>query len=326
MKQIPFIKAVLPANSECPSSTTESFKSDFTIGSDERLECARCYLCACATASPASAIDFFQNLDKKICSEDLLFDHFTVASIYQAGVWLYVNAANYTTAINYVIKAMARLACCDEKEKKSLKTKTLVAALLYDYALACHAVNSNTKAEKALTKSAALYNRLIRKDYDRFFEPSAIVAAASTEIYKSRVKQLNALAHHYAATEYYMGAMKAGMANAVNGLIASITKEAETMLAIGRYRTAVRYFTKAIRYQRQSSGRFDLRELRLSLKLAEALLYIPMRHDTAVKLLASLRKAAESMDAKRELEKINDLEEKERLLRFNIFSVIKNLI
>ena len=202
----------------------------------------------------------------------------------------------------------------------------MTAALLYDYAVLCHNNRRKTKAEKALGKASAIYNRLQKSQSERFVEAAAYTAAATTEIYRSKIKMLNTLAHHQAATEYYTDAVKSGAAEAMNSLINSISKEAETMFEMEHYRTAVRLYTKAVRYQQKLSPKFGIKELRLSLQLAEALLYLPMRKETGIRLLETLQASAKKLKAEKELEKINAYLNGQLKAESSITAFFKNLI
>ena len=112
----------------------------------------------------------------------------------------------------------------------------------------------------------------------------------------------------------------------MNSLINSISKEAETMFEMEHYRTAVRLYTKAVRYQQKLSPKFGIKELRLSLQLAEALLYLPMRKETGIRLLETLQASAKKLKAEKELEKINAYLNGQLKAESSITAFFKNLI
>lgn len=246
------------------------------------------------------------------------------ASCFQIGAWIAVALQQYEKAGERIVGSLQLLAVCDNK--KNTEVTAMTAALLYDYAVLCHNNRRKTKAEKALGKASAIYNRLQKSQSERFVEAAAYTAAATTEIYRSKIKMLNTLAHHQAATEYYTDAVKSGAAEAMNSLINSISKEAETMFEMEHYRTAVRLYTKAVRYQQKLSPKFGIKELRLSLQLAEALLYLPMRKETGIRLLETLQASAQKLNAEKELEKINAYLDGQLKAESSITAFFKNLI
>ena len=246
------------------------------------------------------------------------------ASCFQIGAWIAVALQQYEKAGERIVGSLQLLAACDNK--KNTEVTAMTAALLYDYAVLCHNNRRKTKAEKAIGKASAIYNRLQKSQSERFVEAAAYTAAATTEIYRSKIKMLNTLAHHQAATEYYTDAVKSGAAEAMNSLINSISKEAETMFEMEHYRTAVRLYTKAVRYQQKRSPKFGIKELRLSLQLAEALLYLPMRKETGIRLLETLQASAQKLKAEKELEKINAYLNGQLKAESSITAFFKNLI
>lgn len=246
------------------------------------------------------------------------------ASCFQIGAWIAVALQQYEKAGERIVGSLQLLAACDNK--KNTEVTAMTAALLYDYAILCHNNRRKTKAEKALGKASAIYYRLQKSQSERFVEAAAYTAAATTEIYRSKIKMLNTLAHHQAATEYYTDAVKSGAAEAMNSLINSISKEAETMFEMEHYRTAVRLYTKAVRYQQKLSPKFGIKELRLSLQLAEALLYLPMRKETGIRLLETLQASAQKLKAEKELEKINAYLNGQLKAESSITAFFKNLI
>lgn len=287
MKQLPFQLTYMPPTAaEAVSCTAETAR----LALIEEVE----------KGNIAEAESLFEStvLPKPEAAETLVH-----ASCFQIGAWIAVALQQYEKAGERIVGSLQLLAACDNK--KNTEVTAMTAALLYDYAVLCHNNRRKTKAEKALGKASAIYNRLQKSQSERFVEAAAYTAAATTEIYRSKIKMLNTLAHHQAATEYYTDAVKSGAAEAMNSLINSISKEAETMFEMEHYRTAVRLYTKAVRYQQKLSPKFGIKELRLSLQLAEALLYLPMRKETGIRLLETLQASAKKLKAEKELEKIN---------------------
>ena len=281
MKQLPFQLTYMPPTAaEAVSCTAETAR----LALIEEVE----------KGNIAEAESLFEStvLPKPEAAETLVH-----ASCFQIGAWIAVALQQYEKAGERIVGSLQLLAACDNK--KNTEVTAMTAALLYDYAVLCHNNRRKTKAEKALGKASAIYNRLQKSQSERFVEAAAYTAAATTEIYRSKIKMLNTLAHHQAATEYYTDAVKSGAAEAMNSLINSISKEAETMFEMERYRTAVRLYTKAVRYQQKLSPKFGIKELRLSLQLAEALLYLPMRKETGIRLLETLQASAKKTESRK---------------------------
>ncbi len=319
MRQIPFRLAILP-----PRVAVETAKDAVMSPVDDRqLELARCRLIGLIKnghSEEASAL--YRELVFSIENDGRIFDLTTVASIYQIGAWLNVSQAAYTSATDCVIKSLEHIASIVQKDTT---TFAITASLLYDYALTCYALNSRSKAEKALERSLKIYRRLIEKGNTEFFENLVIASSVITEIFRSKIRTLYVLDLLQKAVEAYEKPINGILADCIDSLSDAIVTEAATLFAIGRYRTAVRYLTKALRLNRRVAGEFDGRCLAVSIRLAEALMYVPARKETGIRLLAFARKYAESHNLSRQLEEIARIEKNEELIQFNLLSFLKNM-
>lgn len=317
MKQIPFNLAIMSPRQEVNGKAIDS------ISNDEMLEQARCRIINLVEAGKYNAaFENLQNIIAIIENDKFIFDMVTVASWYQIGAWIYVHETAYTPAIDFVVKALQHLAGAEEKTPE---IKAMAAALLCDYAIACHALNSRSKAKHALRKSAELYRSLYRSSHDiKYLSACTYVVSAVPEIIDNRIERLYVIDMLAAAIEKIEGKLPGEMVEGISDLVYCIAKEAGAMQAVGRYRTAVRNYTKAIRLSMRISDAFDERSLHLSVKLAEVLLFVPTRKVAAHRLLASLKKFAEAKGIKAEIAEINRIEEREQLIQFNLLTYLRN--
>jgi len=289
---------------------------------DSQLECARCRIIGLVKEGHADkALELYRELAFSIENDGHIFDLATVASVYQIGAWLNVGAASYTSAMDCVIKALEHIASLPRKDVPAL---AMTAALLYDYALACYAINSRSKAEKSIEKCLSIYRKLIEKGHTEYFENIVIASSVITEIFRSRIRTLHVLDLLQKAVDSHEGEISGVLADCIDALSDSIA-EAATLFAIGRYRTAVRYLTKALRLNRRVAEGFDGRCLTVSIRLAEALMHIPARKETGIRLLAFARKYAEEHNLERQLDEIARIERNEEQIQFNLLSFLKNI-
>ena len=170
-----------------------------------------------------------------------------------------------------------------------------------------HKVGENIKAEKELMRAQKLLEKLAKKDKQRFGSSIVVAIEASTTIFNSRLKQMNVLAHYQVTTDLYLDKANKGITQAINDLVKSLQQEGDLHLKIGNYRDAVKYYTKAIRYQKKITDKMGEWELRMSINLARALLQIKNRQSTGEQLLKSLLPLAERLDAVSEKNEIQAL-------------------
>ena len=148
---------------------------------------------------------------------------------------------------------------------------------------------------------------------------------ASTEVYKSKLKKMNVLAHYQVATELYEGKVSAGVTDAINSLVDSISAEGDIHLKMGNYRDAVKFYTKALRYQKRISASMGNKELRISINLGNALLQLANRRAAGEQLLHSLLPLAERIGSAADVEEINALLSGEDKNSFDIATIWKKL-
>lgn len=203
-------------------------------------------------------------------------------------------------------EALKRLAEVEE-DRSNPDFIAIVAGVIYNLAMVHHAVGENVRAEKELLKAQKLFEKLAKKDKQRFGTSIVNAIEASTTIFNSRLKQMNVLAHYQVATDLYLDKAHKGITQALNDLVDSLQKEGDLHLKIGNYRDAVKYYTKAIRYQKKVTTKMGERELRLSMNLGRALLQIKNRQSTGEQLLMSLLPLAERLDAVSEKNEIQAL-------------------
>lgn len=203
-------------------------------------------------------------------------------------------------------EALKRLAEVEE-DRSNPDFIAIVAGVIYNLAMVHHAVGENVRAEKELLKAQKLLEKLAKKDKQRFGSSIVVAIEASTTIFNSRLKQMNVLAHYQVTTDLYLDKANKGITQAINDLVKSLQQEGDLHLKIGNYRDAVKYYTKAIRYQKKITDKMGEWELRMSINLARALLQIKNRQSTGEQLLKSLLPLAERLDAVSEKNEIQAL-------------------
>lgn len=229
------------------------------------------------------------------------------------GVWLYlaemsvqIEQNDFSEALIAGEQALRMLADMDI-DRSHEDYIAIVAGVLYNLARVHHIVGENIKAEKELMKAQKLLEKLAKSNKLRFGASIINAIEASTTIFNSRLKQMNVLAHYQVATDLYLDKAHKGITQAIHDLVDSLQKEGDLHLKIGNYRDAVKYYTKALRYQKKVTPKMGERELRISINMGRALLHITTRQSTGEQLLRSLLPLAERLDALNEKNEIQAL-------------------
>ena len=275
-----------------------------------------------------------RDLEAEQVIEEFIYDDELMQQLpelYAAWLWLarmalLIDSGNPSLSLGAAENAL--LVLSGHQGKKSEDFNAIVATLLYYLALAHHDMGDNSRAAKELTKSHQLLERLTKRNDTRFSAMLLMAVEASTEVIKSKTKQMNVLAHYQSASELYMSELKSGDANAtrtaMQNLVETLGKEGDIMLEMGNGRNAVKYYTKALRYQKKLGEKMGLRDLQLSIGLAKALIRLINRRTAAEQLLRSLLPLAQRLDATAELHEIQDLLNNKNK-NVNIMTLLKSI-
>ena len=237
-------------------------------------------------------------------------------ALYTAWLWLarmsiYIGRADYLMAGDAAERSLRALDAV--VVKKGDDFLAVLAGIIYNLADLYYATGDNSRATKCLSKAQKLYERLVKKDEARFAPMLTYAVEASMLIFSSRNKQMEVFAHYHDLTEQYSGMVEGGNRDALAQLVDSLQKEGDIMLEMGNHRDAMKYFTKALRYQKRISSEMGLKELSLSIGLARSLMRIANRRDQADQLLASLQPLALRLgaaDAQAEIAELLDKKDK----------------
>lgn len=271
--------------------------------------------------------------DAAMSIDEMVFDD-SVASfplLHHAWLWLarmslFIDSNDYMLALGSAENALNVLV--NVTTKRSEDFLGIVASLLYNLAYIHNKTDDNARAVKELTKCQKLFERLVKRNNARFSPMLVYAVEASTTIFKSRIKQMNVFAHYQTTTELYTAMLadkdsqKVRMALA--NLVDSLRHEGDLMLQMGNARNAVKFYTKALRYQKKISDTMGHKELVLSISLAKALLRLVNRRAAAEQLLNSLLPLAQRLEATDEIVEIEQLLNN-RNKNSNIMSMLKGM-
>lgn len=230
-----------------------------------------------------------------------------------SGAWLYLADMSLLIEKNDFSEALIageqslRILAAMETDRSHIDYIAIVAHVIYNLARIHHCVGENVRAEKELMKAQKLLDKLAKKNKIRFGVSIVNAIEASTTIFNSRLKQMNVLAHYQVTTDLYLDKAHQGITYAIYDLVDALQKEGDLHLKIGNHRDAVKYYTKALRYQKKVTPKMGERELRISINMARALLHIHNRKSTAEQLLNTLLPLAEHLGAINEKNEIQAL-------------------
>ena len=320
MKQLPFYIVKTNLNEPLPESLKKNLSAE--IEDDEELSQWLASLTEIiANDDIDKAFEFSTKMVEAIESSAAFFKPELGAQCYHIAAWLAINKSAHSSAMNLAVKSLQRLSYVKPKSRATL---FLAACVLNDYAIACNNINSISKSEKSFRYAARILRSLALKD-NKYFEAGTIVATNELLTFRSQLKKINALDQHQIVMKQ-VETLTEPVKDAIVEMIEVICNDAEECVTAEKYRMAVRYYTKALRYNRKITDKFDDRSFEISMKLTEALLYLPTRRETANNFIMQLRKWAEANNKQEERIMVDKLEEKAQIIGFNLLSFLKNLI
>ena len=275
-----------------------------------------------------------RDLEAEQVIEEFIYDDDRMQQLpelYAAWLWLarmalLIDSGNPSLSLGAAENAL--LVLSEHQGKKTEDFNAIVASLLFNLALAHHDMGDNSRAAKELTKAQQILERLTKRNEARFSALLLMAVEASTEVIKSKTKQMNVLAHYQTVSELYMSELDSGDANAtrtaMSNLVDTLGKEGDIMLEMGNGRNAVKYYTKALRYQKKLGDKMGHRDLQLSIGLAKALMRLINRRAAAEQLLRSLLPLAQRLDATAEVHEIQELLNNKNK-NMNIMTLLKSI-
>ena len=275
-----------------------------------------------------------RDLEAEQVIEEFIYDDDCMQQLpdlYAAWLWLarmalLIDSGNPSLSLGAAENAL--LVLSEHQGKKNEDFNAIVASLLFNLAWAHHDMGDNSRAAKELTKAQQILERLAKRNEARFSALLLMAVEASTEVIKSKTKQMNVLAHYQSASELYMSELNSGDANAtrtaMSNLVDTLGKQGDIMLEMGNGRNAVKYYTKALRYQKKLGDKMGLRDLQLSIGLAKALMRLINRRAAAEQLLRSLLPLAQRLEATAEVHEIQDLLNNKNK-NVNIMTLLKSI-
>lgn len=183
----------------------------------------------------------------------------------------------------------------------------LLALLLFDLAQIHCQKKEFKQAEREILKSLKLFEKLAKLKPQRYSSAQLSVLNASTSIYRSRVDQANLLANYQVETSTYLAEVNSGIIEATIRLVNSLQNEGDTLSQMNRYREAIHFYTRALKYLTRIESEFTLQQLKLSISLGEALIQAKNTRDKGVHLLNTMLHKATKLDAVEEHKRIVDI-------------------
>ena len=207
--------------------------------------------------------------------------------------------------------------------------RLLLVALLFDLAETHYALKNYKQSEKEVEVLFKVLDNLVKTDEERFAQYHILAMELSTRILRSRKKAMDLLVKQQIATGHLYEKLNAGMVAATDKLVDSLCATARLLAATGDIREALKFYAEAIKYSKKRAGRVTLKEVQMSVEMAEVMRRLRSMQPRAQRLLCAILPHAEALkdenlvqDIKSLMEVIEANEEPETKWRLFLHKVI----
>lgn len=227
------------------------------------------------------------------------------AALMQTLTAVYVSIDKGEEALKSAARTLTLLA--REAKRKDESFRILLALTLHDLALVHFERSEFRHAEREIEKAMKLFERLAASDEERYAQAHVTAQSALTAVLKSRTRQANMLKEHQEATEKYLQMMNDGVEGATCLLVDSLSEAGRTLLRMGKYREAVQFLSRALKYLMKIESETSLRQLQLSIDLGESLINVKQTRDKGIHLLNTMLYKASKLHAEEDHRRITEI-------------------
>lgn len=217
----------------------------------------------------------------------------------------FITEEKYMEAMERTVVALRRMR--DFSDYTNPEFKLLFVALLFDLAEIHYCLKNYKQSEKEVEVLFKVLDNLVKSDEERFASYHILAMELSTRIIRSRKKSLDLLVKQQMTTGSLYEKVNSGVSAATDKLVDSLCITARLLASTGDIREALKFYSEAIRYSKKRSGRVTLKEVRMSVDMAEVMMRLKSMYPRARRLLEAVLPHARTMGAEREEQDIRAL-------------------
>lgn len=175
--------------------------------------------------------------------------------------------------------------------------RLLFVALLFDLAEIHYFLKNYKQSEKEVDTLFKVLDNLVKQDEERFGQYHILAMELSTRILRSRKKALDLLVKQQIATGSLYEKVNSGIAAATEKLVDSLCTTAHLLAATGNIRESLKFYAEAIKYSKKRAGRVTLKEIKMTVEMAEVMIRLRSMQPRAKRLLNAILPYAEKLKA-----------------------------
>lgn len=239
-------------------------------------------------------------------------------SLTQEGVEILKNSLEARAEAGQLIKEEKYLEAM-ERTVTALKTmrefpdfqnpefRLLFVALLFDLAEIHYSLKNYKQSEKEVDTLFKVLDNLVKLDEERFGQYHILAMELSTRILRSRKKALDLLVKQQITNGSLYEKVNAGISAATDKLVDSLCTTAQLLAATGDIRESLKFYAEAIKLSKKRTGRVTLKEVKMTVEMAEVMIRLRTMQPRAKRLLNTIFPHAEALENEELKQAINSL-------------------
>lgn len=217
----------------------------------------------------------------------------------------FISQEKYLEAMERTVNALTILR--NFTNYQNAEFRILFVALLFDLAEIHYFLKNYKQSEKEVETLFKVLDNLVKVDEERFGHYHILAMELSTRILRSRKKALDLLVKQQINTGSLYEKVNSGMAAATDKLVDSLCATAKLLAATGNIRESLKFFAEAIKYSKKRTGRVTLKEVKMTVEMAEVMIRQRTMLPRAKRLLEAIKPHAETLKATQLEKDINSL-------------------
>lgn len=198
----------------------------------------------------------------------------------------YIAEEKYMEAMERTVTALKTLR--EYPDYQDPEFRQLFVALLFDLAEIHYALKNYKQSEKEVDVLFKVLDNIVKTDEEKYGEYHILAMELSTRILRSRKKTLDLLVKQQATTGSLYEKVNSGISAATDKLVDSLRTTAQLLASTGDIREALKFYAEAIKYSKKRSGRVSLKEVKLTVEMAEAMIRLRSMRPRAKRLLEAV--------------------------------------
>lgn len=198
----------------------------------------------------------------------------------------YIAEEKYMEAMERTVTALKTLR--EYPDYQDPEFRQLFVALLFDLAEIHYALKNYKQSEKEVDVLFKVLDNIVKTDEEKYGEYHILAMELSTRILRSRKKTLDLLVKQQSTTGSLYEKVNSGISAATDKLVDSLRTTAQLLASTGDIREALKFYAEAIKYSKKRSGRVSLKEVKLTVEMAEAMIRLRSMRPRAKRLLEAV--------------------------------------